>query len=59
MVFKKSTVFTFSHVKAYVSKIDLDLFYGKVNFENIGFYMGKSENFGFFVNYCSLRPEKW
>ena len=23
---------------------DLDLFYGKVNFENIGFYMGKSVN---------------
>ena len=26
----------------------LDLFYGKVNFGNIGFYMGKSENYGFF-----------
>ena len=25
---------------------DLDLFYGKVNFGNIGFYMGK--NYGFF-----------
>ena len=22
------------------------------------FYMGKSENYGFFENYCSLRPEK-
>ena len=21
--------------------------------------MGKSENYGFFENYCSLRPEKW
>ena len=38
---------------------DLDLFYGKVNFGNIGFYTGKSENHGFFDNYCSLRPEKW
>ena len=38
---------------------DLDLFYGKVKFGNIGFYIGKSENYGFFENYCSLRPEKW
>ena len=37
----------------------LDLFYGNVNFGNICFYMGKSENYGFFENYCSLRPEKW
>ena len=21
--------------------------------------MGKSENYGFFENYCSLSPEKW
>ena len=27
---------------------DLDPFYGKVNFGNRGFYMGKSENYGFF-----------
>ena len=27
---------------------DLDLFYGKVKFGNIGFYIGKSENYGFF-----------
>ena len=38
---------------------DLDPFYGKVNFGNRGFYMGKSENYGFFKNDCSLRPEKW
>ena len=38
---------------------DLDPFYGKVNFGNRGFYMGKSENDGFFKNDCSLRPEKW
>ena len=31
----------------------------KAKFGNIGFYMGKSENYGFFENYCSLRPEKW
>ena len=35
---------------------DLDLFYSNVNFGNIGFYMGKSENHGFFDSYCSLRP---
>ena len=28
-------------------KDDPDLFYGKVSFGNIGFYMGKSENNGF------------
>ena len=27
---------------------DLDPFYGKVNFGNRGFYMGKNENYGFF-----------
>ena len=26
---------------------DLDLFYIKVNLGNVGFYMGKSENYGF------------
>ena len=29
---------------------DLGLFYGKVKFGNIGFYMGNSENYGFFEN---------
>ena len=32
---------------------DLDLFYGKVKFGNLGFSMGKSENSGFFRNYWS------
>ena len=35
---------------------DLDLFYGKVKFGNIGFSIGKSENSGFFRNYCSQLP---
>ena len=34
---------------------DLDLFYSRVSFENIGFYMGKSENYGFFGKL--LQPE--
>ena len=38
---------------------DLDLFYGKVKFGNLGFSIGKSEKSGFFRNYCSLRPERW
>ena len=38
---------------------DLDLFYGKVKFGNLGFSIGKSENSGFFRNYCSLWPESW
>ena len=29
---------------------DLDLFHSKVNFGNLGFSMGKSENSGFFRN---------
>ena len=33
---------------------DLDLFYGKVKFGYLGFSKGKSENSGFFRNYCSL-----
>ena len=33
---------------------DLDLFYGKVKFGNLGFSMGKSENSGFFRKYCRL-----
>ena len=34
--------------------VDLDLFNGKVKFCNIGVYMGKSDNDGFFGNYCIL-----
>ena len=34
--------------------VDLDLFYGKVKFGNLGFSIGKSENCWFFQNYCSL-----
>ena len=34
--------------------IDLDLFYGKVKFCNLGFYMGKCDNDRFFGNYCIL-----
>ena len=37
--------------------VDLDLFYGKVKFGKLGFSKGKSENSGFFRNYCSLWPE--
>ena len=35
---------------------DLDLFYGKVNFGNIGFYMTKNKNNEFFRNGCSMSP---
>ena len=35
---------------------DLDLFNGNVKFGNLGFSMGKSENSGFFRNYCSQWP---
>ena len=34
--------------------VDLDLFYGKVKFCNLGFYMGKCDNNGFFGNYCIM-----
>ena len=37
--------------------VDLDLFYAKVKFGHIGFCMGKSENYLFFGNYCSLRSQ--
>ena len=37
--------------------VDLDLFYAKVKFDHIGFYMGKSENYLFFRNCCSLRSQ--
>ena len=36
---------------------DLDPFYVKVKFGYIGFRMGKSENYLFFGNYCSLRSQ--
>ena len=35
--------------------VDLDPFYAKVKFGHIGFCMGKSENYLFFRNYCSLK----
>ena len=38
---------------------DLDLFYDKVNFGNLGFSIGKSENSGSFRNYCRKWPENW
>ena len=34
--------------------VDLDRFYAKVKFGYIGFCMGKSENYLFFGNFCSL-----
>ena len=37
--------------------VDLDPFYAKVKFGHIGFCMGKSENYLFFRNYCSLRSQ--
>ena len=32
------------------------VFYDKVKFGNLGFSKGKSENSGFFRNYCNQRP---
>ena len=37
--------------------VDLDLFYDKVKFGYIGFCMGRSENYLFFGDYCSLRSQ--
>ena len=37
-----------------ISWVDLDLFYGKVKFCNLGFSIGKSENSGFFQKF--LQP---
>ena len=37
--------------------VDLDPFYAKVKFGDIGFCMGKSKNDLFFRNYCSLRSQ--
>ena len=34
--------------------VDLDLFYGKVNYGYIGFSMEESENIEFFRKFCSL-----
>ena len=38
--------------------VELDPFYAKVKFDHVGFYMGKIENYLFFIfffgNYCSL-----
>ena len=36
------------------SWVDLDLFYGKVKFGPLYFFMGKRKHNGFFRNYCSL-----
>ena len=33
---------------------DLDLFYGKVKFCNLGFYMGKCDNDGIIIASCDL-----
>ena len=33
---------------------DIDLFFGKVKFCNLGFYREKCDNDGFFENNCSL-----
>ena len=37
--------------------VDLDPFYAKVKFGDIGFCMGETENYLFFGNYCSLRSQ--
>ena len=39
--------------------VDVDLFFGKVKFCNLGFYIEKCDSDGFFGNYCSLWPENW
>ena len=39
------------------SWVDLDLFYGKVKFGNIGLSIRKGENCWFFQNFCNLWPE--
>ena len=36
------------------SNNDLTVFYGKVRFCNLGFYMGKCDNDGFLGNHCIL-----
>ena len=40
--------------------VELDPFYAKVKFDHVGFYMGKIENYLFYIffrNYCSLRSQ--
>ena len=37
--------------------VDLDPFYAKAKFGHIGICMGKSENYLFYRNYCSLRSQ--
>ena len=37
--------------------VDLDLFYVEVKFGHIGFWLGESENYLFFGNYCSIRSQ--
>ena len=39
--------------------VDLDLFYVEVKFGHIGFWTGKSENYLFFGNQCSLRSQSY
>ena len=39
--------------------VDFDLLYGMVKFYNFGFYIGKSDNDGFFGIYCILCAEIW
>ena len=34
--------------------VDLDLFFGKVKFCNLGFYIKKCDSDGFFGNYCNF-----
>ena len=36
-----------------IAASDLKVSYGKVKFGNLGISIGKSENSGFFRNYCS------
>ena len=38
--------------------VDLDLFYSKVRFCNLGIYIGKCDKDGFFGNYWSLWQNK-
>ena len=47
---------TLPHYSSYKScpLVDLDLFYGKLNFGYIGFSIEKSENIEFFRKFCSL-----
>ena len=44
----------FTFCSNYDPGLTLDLFYGKVKFCNLGFYMGKCDNNGFFGHNCIL-----